>query len=89
VSATGTEPGTLWVGAILPDSEMAVTFYAELFRWEARETIRADSSGQCFSFSLSGRDVAAVGSERGGGAPSVPARRTYIRAESDDYTVAR
>jgi predicted enzyme related to lactoylglutathione lyase len=80
VSATGTERGTLWVAAILPDPERAVTFYAELFRCEARETIGADSSGQYFSFSLCGRDFAAVGSEHG--VPSVPARPTYIPAES-------
>lgn len=77
-----------WVAAILPDP--GVAFYATLFRWEAKETIGADSSGKHFIFTLSGRDVAAVGSERGGGALSVPARRThYIWAESADYTVTR
>ena len=51
-------------------------FYTELFDWEARATMEADSHGEYFICTLYGRDVAAVGSERGGGAPSVPALRT-------------
>ncbi len=53
-----------------------------MFGCKARQTIGADSSGKYFICTLRSRDVAAVGSERGGDAPSVPAWRTYILAES-------
>src|SRR5829696_3149289 len=78
-----------WVAAVHPDPEEAVSFYTELFGWEARETMPAGSPGKYYICTLRGRDVAAVGSERGGDAPSVPAWDTYIWAESADDTVAK
>ena len=78
-----------WVAAVLPDPERAVAFYTELFGWEARETMGAGSPGKSFICTLRGRDVAAIGSERDGDAPSVPAWRTYMWVESADNTVAR
>ncbi len=77
-----------WVAAVLPDPEEAVDFYAELFGWEARETMPPDSPGKYFICTLRDRDVAAVGSERGGDVPSVPAWGTYVWVESADDAVA-
>ena len=54
------------VTAVLPDPEKTVAFYTELFDWEARETMGPDSPGEYFICTLHGRDVAVVGSERGG-----------------------
>ena len=78
-----------WVAAVHPDPEEAVSFYTELFGWEARETMPPGSPGKYFICTLRGRDVAAVGSERGADGPSVPAWDTYIWAESADDTVAK
>jgi predicted enzyme related to lactoylglutathione lyase len=78
-----------WVAAILPDPEKAVGFYTQLFGWEARETMPPGSPGKYFICTLRDRDVAAVGSERGGSAPSVPAWGTYVWAESADDTATK
>ena len=85
----GYHPGVpCWVAAVHPDPQTAVGFYMELFGWEARETMPPDSPGRYFICTLRGRDVAAVGSARGGGVPSVPTWGTYIWVESADDTVA-
>jgi uncharacterized protein len=78
-----------WVASVYPDPEKAVTFYTELFGWEAEETMGADSPGKYYLCRLRGRDVAAVGSRRGGGAPLVSVWETYIWVESADDTAAR
>jgi uncharacterized protein len=78
-----------WVAAVHADPEKAVGFYTELFGWEARETMPPDSRGRYFICTLRDRDVAAVSSERGGSAPSVPAWGTYIWVKSADDTVAK
>jgi predicted enzyme related to lactoylglutathione lyase len=78
-----------WVASDYPDPEKAVAFYTELFGWEAEETMGANSPGKYYLCRLRGRDVAAVGSQRGGDAPLVPAWGTYIWVESADDTVAR
>jgi uncharacterized protein len=86
----GYEPGVpCWVATVHPDPEKAVSFYTELFGWEATNLMPPDSPSKYFVCTRRGRAVAAVGSERGGGAPSVPAWDTYIWAESADDTVAR
>ena len=86
----GYQPGVpCWVDTWQPDPEAAVGFYTELFGWEATNLMPPDSPSQYFVCTLRGRDVAAVGSERGEGAPTVPAWGTYIWAESADDTVAR
>jgi predicted enzyme related to lactoylglutathione lyase len=86
----GYEPGVpCWVATVHPDPDKAVSFYTELFAWEATNLMPPDSPSKYFVCTLRGRDVAAVGSERGEGAPSVPAWYTYIWAESADDTVAR
>lgn len=86
----GYHPGVpCWVASVHPDPERAVSFYTELFRWEARETMGDDSPGKYFICRLRGRAVAAVGSRRGGAAPSVPAWGTYVWVESADETAAK
>jgi predicted enzyme related to lactoylglutathione lyase len=85
----GYEPGVpCWVVTVHPDPEKAVTFYTELFGWEATNLMPPESPSKYFVCTLRGRDVAAVGSVRGG-APSVSAWDTYILAESADDTVAK
>jgi predicted enzyme related to lactoylglutathione lyase len=78
-----------WVASVHPDPENAVAFYTELFGWEAEETMGTNSPGKYYLCRLRGRDVAAVGSQRGGGAPPVPVWGTYIWVESADDTVAK
>jgi predicted enzyme related to lactoylglutathione lyase len=77
-----------WVASVHPDPENAAAFYTELFGWEAEETMGSDSPGKYYLCRLRGRDVGAIGSRRGGGAPLVPAWDTYIWVESADDTVA-
>jgi uncharacterized protein len=78
-----------WVASVYPDPEKAVAFYTELFGWEAEETMGTNSPGKYYLCRLRGRDVAAVGSQRGGGSPLVPVWDTYIWVESADDTVAK
>ncbi len=86
----GYEPGVpCWVATVHPDPEKAVVFYTELFGWEATNLMPPESSSKYFVCTRRGRDVAAIGSERGGGTPSVPAWGTYIWAESADDTAAK
>src|SRR5918994_379060 len=85
----GYEPGVpCWVATVHPDPEKAVSFYTELFGWEATNLMSSESSGEYYVCKRRGRDVAAISSERGG-APSVPAWNTYIWAESADDTLAK
>jgi uncharacterized protein len=85
----GYEPGVpCWVATVHPDPEKAVSFYTELFGWEATNLMSPESSGKYYVCKRRGRDVAAISSERGG-APSVPAWNTYIWAESADDTVSK
>ncbi|MGH3088227.1 MAG: VOC family protein [Rubrobacteraceae bacterium] len=74
------------VASVHPNPEKAVSFYKELFGWEAEETMGADSPGKYFICRLRGRAVAAVGPQRGEGAP---AWRTDIWVESADEDAAR
>ena len=81
----GFRPGVpCWVASVHPDPEKAMNFYTEMFGWEAEETMGSDSPGKYFVCTLRGRAVAAIGSQRGGGAPSVPAWGTYVWVESAD-----
>jgi predicted enzyme related to lactoylglutathione lyase len=66
-----------------------VGFYTELFGWKARDAMPPGSPDNYFVCKLRGRDVAAVGPQRGGGAPPVPVWNTYIWVKSADDTVAK
>jgi predicted enzyme related to lactoylglutathione lyase len=59
-----------WVAAVEPDPDEAVSFYTELFGWEADDLMPPDSDGRYFACKLRGRDVAAVVSVAGG--PPLP-----------------
>ena len=61
-----------WVASVHPDPENAVAFYSELFGWEAEETMGTNSPRKYYVCRLRGRDVAAVGSERGGACRPCP-----------------
>ena len=75
-----------WVASFHSDPEKAVNFYTELFGWEAEEMMEAGSPGKYFMCTLRGRAVAAVGSQRGGGAS---AWGTHVWVESADEVAAR
>jgi uncharacterized protein len=86
----GYRPGVpCWAAAVHPDAEAGVVFYTELFGWEAADIMPPEGPGRYFVCTLGGRDVAAVGSERGGEAPSVPAWGTYVWVEHADAAAAR
>src|ERR671933_2698156 len=76
-----------WVASAHPEPEKAVAFYTELLGWEAEEMMGAGSPAEYYLCRLRGRDVAAVGSWRGG--PPVGVWETYIWVESAEDTVAR
>jgi uncharacterized protein len=78
-----------WVAAVLPDPEAGVAFYTALFGWEATDVMPPEGAGRYYVCSLRGRDVAAIGSGRGGAAPGVPAWGTYIWVDSAEETAAR
>jgi predicted enzyme related to lactoylglutathione lyase len=77
-----------WVDTWQADADAAVTFYRELFGWEAEDTMPEDFSGRHYMCRLRGRDVAAVAS-RPEGAPDVTAWTTYVWVEDVDRTVAK
>jgi predicted enzyme related to lactoylglutathione lyase len=78
-----------WVAAVVPNPQAAVDFYTGLFGWEAADTMPLDGPGRYFVCTLHGRDVAAIGSGRGGAAASIPAWDTYIWVDNADQTAAR
>jgi predicted enzyme related to lactoylglutathione lyase len=72
-----------------PRPEAAVGFYRELFGWEATDTMPPEEPGRYHVCTLRGRDVAAVGSQRGGGTPGVAAWGTYVWVDDADATAER
>lgn len=86
---TGFQPGVpCWIDTWQPDAHAAVSFYRELFGWEAEDTMPADQPGEHFMCSLRGRDVAAIAS-RPEAAPAVTAWGTYVQVEDVDAAVRR
>ncbi len=86
----GYEPGVpCWVATVHPDPEKGVSFYTELFSWEATNLMPPESPSKYFVCTRRSSDVAAVASERSSDATSVPAWDTYIWVESTDDTVAK
>jgi uncharacterized protein len=72
-----------WVDTSQPDPEAAVAFYSGLFGWEFENAMPPGSAGKYFFARLSGRDVAAVGSQPEGG-PPMAVWNTYVWVESAD-----
>jgi uncharacterized protein len=77
-----------WIDTWQPDADAAVSFYTQLFGWQAEDTMPPDSSGKHFMCRLRGRDVAAVASRPGKAPATAPAWGTYIWVESADGTAA-
>jgi predicted enzyme related to lactoylglutathione lyase len=85
----GYVPGVpCWVDTSQPDPEAAVAFYRGLFGWDLEDTMPPGSPGKYFIARLSGRDVAAVGSQPQG-APPAAAWKTYIWVQSADESAAK
>lgn len=80
-------PGTpSWVDVVSPELERIVTFYEQLFGWEASEPGDEDETGGYRMFSQDGRWVAGAGPIQGPEQP--PAWTTYVTVEDADGTVA-
>jgi predicted enzyme related to lactoylglutathione lyase len=77
-----------WVDTWQPDAEAAMSFYTELFGWEAEDTMPEGVEGTHYMCRLRGRDVAAIAS-RPEGAPPVTAWTTYVWVDDVDATVAK
>src|SRR3954466_14982714 len=77
-----------WVDTWQPDADAAMSFYTELFGWEAEDTMPHGVEGTHYMCRLRGRDVAAIAS-RPEGAPPVTAWTTYVWVDDVDATVAR
>ena len=85
----GYEPGVpCWSDTSQPDPEAAVGFYEDLFGWEAEDQMPPDSEGKYLICRLSGRQVAAVGSQPPE-APPMPVWNTYISVDSADDVAAK
>jgi predicted enzyme related to lactoylglutathione lyase len=85
----GYQPGVpCWVDTLQPDPDATVRFYGDLFGWNFKGPgpMPGDPPGQYFVAEVRGRNVAGVGSQPPGGAPSRPAWNTYISIESADDT---
>lgn len=86
----GYEPGVpCWIDTWQPDTEAAVTFYTELFGWEAEDTMPPGTPGQHFMCRLRGRDVAAIASRPESSPADEAAWGTYVWVDSVDDTVAK
>jgi predicted enzyme related to lactoylglutathione lyase len=86
----GYQPGVpCWIACVHPDPEKAVTFYTELFGWEATNLMPPDADGPYFLCRLRGRDVAAVVSQHGAPPPPASVWTTHIWVESADDTAAK
>ncbi len=77
-----------WVDTWQPDADAAMSFYTQLFGWEAEDTMPDGVEGTHYMCRLRGRDVAAIAS-RPEGAPPVTAWTTYVWVDDVDATVAK
>jgi uncharacterized protein len=85
----GFAPGVpCWVDTWQPDAEAAMSFYTQLFGWEAEDTMPEGVEGTHYMCRLRGRDVAAIAS-RPEGAPPTTAWTTYVWVDDVDATVAK
>ena len=77
-----------WVDTWQPDADAAMSFYTQIFGWEAEDTMPDGVEGTHYMCRLRGRDVAAIAS-RPEGAPDVTAWTTYVWVDDVDATVAK
>jgi uncharacterized protein len=77
-----------WVDTWQPDADAALTFYTELFGWDAEDTMPEGVEGKHYMCRLRGRDVAAIAS-RPEGAPDITAWTTYVWVDDVDAIVAK
>jgi uncharacterized protein len=86
----GYAPGVpCWVASVHADPAAVVSFYTELFGWDAEDEMPPDSPERYFACTLRGRRVAAIGSEPGGGPPRAAAWGTNVWVESADDSAAK
>jgi uncharacterized protein len=82
----GYQPGVpCWVDTWQPDADRAVSFYTQLFGWEAEDTMPPGVDGKQYMCRLRGRDVAAIAS-RPEEAPPNTAWNTYVWVEDAERT---
>jgi predicted enzyme related to lactoylglutathione lyase len=77
-----------WIDTSQPDPEAATKFYGGLFGWEFEDVMPADSPMRYFIGRIRGGDVAAVGSQSGGGAAAA-VWNTYIWVDDADAIAAK
>ncbi len=77
-----------WIDTTQPDPEAAIAFYGGLFEWDFEDAMPSGSPVRYFIARLRGRDVAAVGSQPEGGAPSA-VWNTYVWVDSADDAASR
>jgi predicted enzyme related to lactoylglutathione lyase len=77
-----------WIDTSQPDPEAATAFYGGVFGWEFEDVMPADSPTRYFIARIRGGDVAAIGSQAGGSAPSA-VWNTYIWVDNADATAAK
>jgi uncharacterized protein len=77
-----------WVDTWQPDADAALSFYTQIFGWEAEDTMPGGVDGTHYMCRVRGRDVAAIAS-RPQGAPDVTAWTTYVWVDDVDATVAK
>jgi uncharacterized protein len=86
----GYEPGVpCWIDTWRPDAEAAVSFYTQLFGWEAEDTMPPGTPGKHYMCRLRGRDVAAIASRPTEAPPTPPAWGTYVWVASAEDTAAK
>jgi uncharacterized protein len=66
-----------------------VSFYTELFGWDAEDTMPPGTPGKHYMCRLRGRDVAAIASRPAKAPPTPPAWSTYVWVESAEETAAK
>jgi predicted enzyme related to lactoylglutathione lyase len=77
-----------WVDTWQPDADAAMSFYTQLFGWEAEDTMPEGVEGTHYMCRLRGRDVAAIAS-RPEAAPDVTAWTTYVWVDDVDATATK
>jgi predicted enzyme related to lactoylglutathione lyase len=85
----GYQPGVpCWVDTWQPDADAAVSFYTQVFGWEAEDTMPPGLAGKHYMCRLRGRDVAAIAS-RPEKAPPVTAWNTYVWVDDVEAAAER